>query len=313
MQKLDAAPTLYANGNTIGKDLHFASIRSLRSVLDESILPPLLPANKSQHLWSSLSSCGAPEAWECLFGKPQTQCGADEDVQQVFRQQSDEDVVAIAGALAVFLAPSVYHLEKTIIRVHNAPSPTPLNISVHARFGDACDYVLDEPRDFRLGDSIWGPRGRPCFHPKVYFKALERASALYNTVNVIVATDSQDFLDEMLLLKQYNFVYVSYPGRSKYNHGSGWIEQRHDLDQHMADASITDLYILQYGQVFVGGLFGHMSNAAYLLMVGRAGVALPFISVDGGGLLKTTQPAEKDLFDFAQRRRRAVEDKRQLD
>jgi hypothetical protein len=284
-------------------------MRSLHRFVYSGSLPPLEHIPAREHLWSKLSSCrknNNDDAWNCLFGKTTQSCSSLSNVsaaEEIIERWSDEDVVTTAGAIAQFLAPDVYHLDSSIVSIQNVLSPTEHKISVHARFGDSCDYMLDAPRDFKVGDSIWGPRGRPCFNPKVYFAALERVSALYNTKNVLVATDSQAFLDEILKMTDFNFVYVNYTGRGNYEHGKGWIETRHDLTQDMADASLSDLYVLQQGHILVGGFFGHLSNAAYMLMVGRAGTVLPYISIDGGGLLKSEAvPAADDLFNFAIRR-----------
>ena len=191
----------------------------------------------------------------------------------------------ITGAAAKIMVPDIYHDSEKVVFVRHVPTTSPLNVSVHIRMGDACDYVMDKKRPY--SGNFWqtGYRNRPCFSFDVYLRELNRLRSLYGVHTVLLATDSETVLKRALNVTDYNWVYVRSEIRSKYEYGHAYIETRDDLTTEMIDLSLYDMWLLRQGHLFIGNMFSHFSRYVYISMIGELGYIPPFIAVDGGGIL----------------------------
>jgi len=209
-------------------------------------------------VWGRLSTCTGADLWTCMFGST----AADETacprvVSTAKLSDTDRDVVALAGAIARRLAPDIHH-PSPVRYVHNVVSPTPFNLSVHARFGDACDYFLSARRPY--GKEYWqdGTNRRPCFTFETYLREIDALARRYRTRNLLVETDSPAFLRRLLQNKTYNYYYVDDGGgRGVFDvcattggvcrSHEGWLDHRNDsaLTPAAADLSLQGLWLLQ--------------------------------------------------------------------
>jgi hypothetical protein len=281
-------------------------LAAFKSLLRQEGTLSVIRMPKSDDVWGRLSSCTADhDMWACLFGrvhlkKSLAKCGPDEGQSRPLNVR-DNDAVKVVGAIASLIAPRIYHHPSLVRYVHNVPSPSTRNISVHARYGDACEVYLSVRQSY--SDSYWGraSSGRPCFNRQVYLNEIRLLSQNLNTKNVIIETDDYDFLQWLLSHKTHNYYYMDYgPSRRVYevcppsqkpckvrlaDRSKLWIENRPDLTPAHVDMSVSGLWLLQYGHGLVGGFQSHYTRAAYFLMVGRLGYLPPYISVDGGGVV----------------------------
>lgn len=75
----------------------------------------------------------------------------------------------------------------------------------------------------------------------------------------------------------------------------------------MVDGALAELNLGREGHALVGHFFSHFTKALYVLMAGRRGVAPPFVSVDGGGMVQLQEalrPLPEVLGNIWIRRRR---------
>lgn len=91
--------------------------------------------------------------------------------------------------------------------------------------------------------------------------------------------------------------------------GQGFIESWGEefLDSNVVDGALAELNLARNGHALVGHFFSHFTKSLYALMTGRRGVAPPFVSVDGGGMVQlqsVLQPLPEVLGNGYIRRRR---------
>ena len=200
---------------------------------------------RQQLKWSSLSGCEGPEndAWGCLFGQASSDVACARGLQgsepaplatllaQAMVSQEPEALKSsadptLAGAWARVMVPKPFckAQRRTVV---NAPSPSRHSLSVHARYGDACELMMAEKRPpsgvFWTDEATHGRR--PCFQPGVYIREIERMAAVLNTTTVNVATDSEEFLSALLNDTRYNYVFYDGwgAGRQQLAFGRGFI------------------------------------------------------------------------------------------
>ena len=167
------------------------------------------------------------------------------------RLRDDMEVVTAVGTIARAIAPLIFHNDSHVRYVHHITSPSAYNISVHARFGDACEYFLNRKKEY--GREYWWDGKRPCFTFDVYLREIEVLSRRFHTTNVLIETDSLRFLQWLLQNQSYNYYYVHTGNRSAYDvcHGricqphQGWMDHRTDLQPYLIDMSLAGLHLLQ--------------------------------------------------------------------
>lgn len=291
---------------TIGKYIHMTILTAYRSLVHGEGTISVIRMPKNNDIWSRLSSCIIDsDMWACLFGrinikKSINKCAPNEGRSRPLKFHNNDAVKAV-GAIASLIAPRIWHDPSTLRYVHHVDSPSPLNISVHARFGDACELYLSARQMY--SDSFWSrsSAGRPCFYREVYMNELRLLSEKLNTKNVLIETDDYDFLRWILTKKEYNYYYMDYGEKRRAydvcppskkpcklrleDRSSLWIENRPDLTPAHVDMSVSGLWLLQHGHALIGGFQSHYTRAVYFLMVGRLGYIPPYISLDGGGVI----------------------------
>ena len=216
-----------------------------------------VPRNSS--VWGRLSTCTGADLWTCMFGAAATDDASctHATLSHTKLGDTDHDVITFAGAIARRIAPNIHH-PLPVLYVHNVVSDTPLNISVHARFGDACDYFLSAKRPY--GKEYWqdGKNKRPCFTFDSYMREIGALATRYRTRNLLVETDSPSFLRRLLQNKTYNYYFVDdNGGRAVFDvcastggvcgSHDGWLDHRNEsaLTAAAADLSLQGLWLLQ--------------------------------------------------------------------
>jgi hypothetical protein len=165
---------------------------------------------------------------------------------------------------------------------HNGTKPA-IYLSLHVRAGDACDVVVDERPSF-IGE-IWRSGKRKCASPNAYAPVIRRMCEEYSVTDILLATDSQDFIEWALAtFPEVNWHFQDYLDRRKLEHGKGWIEYRHDIGRVETESALNAVDLLSRGHVFIGSMCSHFSRSIFWAMVGRRNVLVPYASMDGCSL-----------------------------
>jgi hypothetical protein len=247
-----AEPTPIVRGVTIGKMLHFASITKLQNMLlgGGSLEMEFVP--KGKLLWSALSACNHDSAWKCLYGDSLREAKCETQHLELTNLPEGHAEVLMAGTIASLLAPAIYNNPRVFTKRDAVMRlDSTFKISLHARFGDACDSPPRPRAHYRTNGALWEGNRRPCFAHKAYLEAVRTLAAAYQAGIVLLATDSDAFLDVALKeLPNYQVHYVN-ASRKDYDYGKGWIENRKDLNAHMVDTSLADLHLLSGGMLWL--------------------------------------------------------------
>lgn len=167
-------------------------------------------------------------------------------------------------------------------------------LSIHMRMGDACDVVEAEQR-YRSEKWKNTQGGRPCIAPHGYDKAVKEFSDRYGVTDILLGSDSTEAIDWAREQTAYDVHWLD-SDRSKLSspysnltseksyadrHGKAWIENRDDIGRAEVEGSLEEWDFLAHGQLFIGNMGSHFSQAAYRFMIGRQNFVAPFLSVDG--------------------------------
>lgn len=165
--------------------------------------------------------------------------------------------------------------------------------AAHVRHGDSCDRRRDAPGPWNAMFALDPKKGRLdrvsyrwCYSWAVYRAELRRLQVEYGVRTVLIATDDADgsVLREMREEKELNFVFLDFP-RAQFVK-RGWMEFRHDTDEHMPFSLAAEVELLSRADMLVGNMGSHVSRIVYDKMVASTGTSQPppFISVDGYGM-----------------------------
>jgi hypothetical protein len=245
---------------TPARALHAAATEALRSAREGKGTLRIKRRRVGDVAGASGLLCDADEdVWACMFGEPDHTCpdvlpDALERAEHLWHDGTERAMVAVAGAYAHALAPNVYtHAEwvRTLNLTHNTAAGSTQSASVVALFGS-------RPPSASALDA--------------YQNQLRFVGQQYNITRFLIFTDYAQFLDDVVARSSATVVtYLDDEEESRTDAG--------------AALTLTALWLLQQGSVFIGGMHSYVSRAAYLLMTGRTGRAPPYVSVEGGGVL----------------------------
>lgn len=268
---------------TVGKMLHRAILEAWADFPNHGFRRPATVAAADLAWSKSLDCVDASDGWGCMFGRGAACVADDGPVAAQTFNASDEEVATLLGFVAGAMVPQIRHLtaERNIQRV---PSPSPAAIGVHGRFGDSCEKFVSMRREHAQVDQWDDDRRRPCFEPAVYIREIKELAELYNTTNVIAATDSEDFMQALLAETTLN-VRFNDIDRSVLQ-SRIWVEQRTDFTRDAVEGMFSDLWLLSQADALVGQFGSHFTRCAYYLMTARKGRPPPYAAVDGSGVLE---------------------------
>ena len=154
-------------------------------------------------------------------------------------------------------------------------------VSMHARFGDACDVIFTSEDNIVIRYALsYAAKKRPCMSMDIYFKKLLLIDKLYSVSSVYLATDSQDMILQTKNYPKYEWNYLNV-NRSFLDYKNGFVEfRKRESNKDILFTAVSDLALMRKGDVFIGAFSGHFSKIAYYLMAGVKMTVPPFISVD---------------------------------
>lgn len=176
--------------------------------------------------------------------------------------------------------------------------PKVISVSMHVRQGDSCDYQVNYelPAESRYLSLKSGER--PCYHVDVYMNKLYLLQQKYGVTRVYLATDSQDMLTRIQQETGFEWIYLnitrdifksSVPGSSPLSTASSsvkeitkkWIDfYPQSSNSIVTFSAVCDLFLMRFGDIFLGAFTSHFSKLSYYLMVGTKFALLPFVSMD---------------------------------
>mmetsp|Transcript_6167 Transcript_6167/g.15626 ORF Transcript_6167/g.15626 Transcript_6167/m.15626 type:complete len:483 (+) Transcript_6167:69-1517(+) len=296
----------------LGITLHYAAHSLLVALATGATY---IPHRQSLELWTTKRLCGGQRSLHCFF-QPLSHChipevgigkgasewqldaeieaqalglgksGIRDDVQiEPFAPRGS--VWALSQALRFLWQPQAW-LQRAVERARASmpPSTGPI-LGVHVRHGDAC------------------AAGRECYTWGQYRQAALRMKAKYGVARIMLATDSQEIVQQCQEDPEFKCHAVTHNrsslaprvgahagGSFGMSEGAGkkqpksrhYIENRirkGELDGgQLAVAALVDLALLGECMMFVGTFSSSFSRMALLLMHGRTGSPVPFISLD---------------------------------
>lgn len=184
-----------------------------------------------------------------------------------------------------------------------------ISVSMHVRQGDSCDYMVkyELPPQSKYLSSKSGER--PCYHVDVYMKKLYYLQKIYGVNRVYLATDSHEMLQRIQSEKSFQWIYLntsreifgsSENSNSHFDSSSSsqssstnnfnqknkfynkkWIDFYSNTHNSVVTFSgVIDLFLMKFGDIFLGAFTSHYSKLSYYLMIGTKMKLLPFISLD---------------------------------
>lgn len=283
----------WEHGAPVGKYAHF----SVCSVYNASVhgepyaIAPPRPITKAQDKWARLSLCGDDNAWRCLFGRREDESAAPTCATLWDARLGDRRALAhvvLAGAIGQAILPEPFH-DTPLVTVRNERSvPDGLGeyVVVHVRRGDACNFWRQEKEPYEKLFWVRFNGRRPCYPWKVYMEETERMSQLYGIKKALILSEDENAVREAreALRGRMNVMWLEY-NRSSLKTEGGFIENRVHTESEVIDSALIALSLARDGCALIGHFYSHFTKAMYFLMAGRRGVAPPFVSVDGGGII----------------------------
>jgi hypothetical protein len=172
-----------------------------------------------------------------------------------------------------------------------------LSVSMHVRQGDSCDYEVryELPPESRYLSSKSGQR--PCYHVDVYIRRLHELRELYGVSRVYLATDSQEMLKRAQQETQFEWIYL-HLSRDLFSSSpttttasdtisaarestKKWVDfYPHSSNSLVTPSAVADLFLMKFGDLFLGAFTSHFSKLSFYLLVGTKMSLLPFVSLD---------------------------------
>ena len=167
---------------------------------------------------------------------------------------------------------------------------TVLRVSVHMRRADSCGHKMSgyETEPSTLDSTAQPSSLRMCYDTGVYMKQIQRIQReSARPLEVYLSTDhhesvfgdiEKDFPD---LYQNVTWKFLNY-NRDIYNYG-GMIDNLavNKKGDALGEAGVADLWLLSFGEVFVGHLGSRFGKVGWSLATARYNHFIPFFTVDG--------------------------------
>eukprot|EP00934_Nitzschia_sp_Nitz4_P007909 Nitzschia sp. Nitz4//scaffold117_size69655//57691//59379//NITZ4_006028-RA/size69655-snap-gene-0.9-mRNA-1//-1//CDS//3329533663//7899//frame0 len=170
-------------------------------------------------------------------------------------------------------------------------NPQSLTVSMHLRRADSCGHANEGYA--QQASPIFShaqPSGlRKCYDVRVYLGALQRIRHIVGfdrPIEVFLSTDnSASVLTEIEFADAHLFRTITWHvldvSRELF-HYTGFVEgDGHANHAGLGESAVADLWLLSYGQVFIGHLGSRFGKVGWTLATGRYNHFIPFFSVDG--------------------------------
>jgi hypothetical protein len=250
-----------------------------------------------------------------LYGHLLTMLSRPSDPVWKFLERHLVYLPASPSASAASSAEHRTHLLKSMNQIrHGRYAPPPflsspatqrkvISVSMHVRQGDSCDYEVNYelPAESRYLSSKSGER--PCYHVDLYMNKLYFLRQKYGVTRVYLATDSQEMLARIQQEDGFEWIYLnvtreifqssspssSFSSPSPLSTASSsvkeitkkWIDfYPQSSNSLVTNSAVCDLFLMRFGDIFLGAFTSHFSKLSYYLMIGTKFALLPFVSMD---------------------------------
>ena len=294
--------TLPEGATTVGKRVHFAAAAMYAARREgPRWVPP--QESKAQDRYARGSTCRREQAWSCLFGEPapRSQQAISQDASQGLLVGEGGQAVVAMGVMSRVVAPHPFGSRHVQVR-NRIPQGAPY-VLVHVRRSDACEFWLEERSPYQL--IFWDVyHRRPCYTWPVYLREVQRMRSLYGFSNVVLISEDEGAVADAVasLEAEFTVSYLEYDRQVMGEpHNGQWGENIPNPGADLPDSALGALRLAAGASAYVGHMYSHFGKAMYQHMAGHAGVAPPYIAVDGGSLHNahhTSDSLSKSLEDY---------------